>query len=223
LQQQFIVVTDNLDIFLPFLNIFRLNQQIREADNGIQRSTDFMAHISEESTFQTACHFCPVTCQNQFRFRLFQFRDVVVDTYDFNFILLGPVISHHNIRTHPVPLVYGSHATNTHFFLKMASVALLHFLIEVENISAIIRMHVAVDTNNFAQRRIFLLSHILIPLFNGISFPTHKVQLGIPHFGIIGNQQEEILEVADAVYGINTFGIINVNQYISAEVPFIVI
>ena len=105
----------------------------------------------------------------------------------------------------------------------MASVALLHFLIEVENISAIIRMHVAVDTNNFAQRRIFLLSHILIPLLDGITFLIQQIQLCITHFRIIGNQQEEILEVADAVYGINTFGIINVNQYISAEVPFIVI
>ena len=89
LQQQFIIVTDNLDIFLPFLEIFCLNQQIRKADNSIQRSTDFMAHIGKESTFQTVGHFSLVTRQNQFRFRFLQFGNIIVDTYNFYFILIG--------------------------------------------------------------------------------------------------------------------------------------
>ena len=182
-----------------------------------------MAHIGKESTFQTVGHFSLVTRQNQFRFRFLQFGNIIVDTYNFYFILIGSVISHHNIRTHPVPLVCGSHATNTHFFLKMTSVALLHFFIEIENILTVVRMHVAVDTNNFVQRSIFLLSHILIPLFYGISFPGYKIQLCISYFSIIRYHQEEILKVANTVHCVNTFGIIDINQNIPVEISFIII
>ena len=48
LQQQSIIVLDDADIFLFFLFFLGRCQYSRETDNSIQRSTNFMAHISQE-------------------------------------------------------------------------------------------------------------------------------------------------------------------------------
>ena len=49
LQQQGIIVLDNIDVFFFFFRLFRIRQNTGKTDNGIERGTYFVAHISQES------------------------------------------------------------------------------------------------------------------------------------------------------------------------------
>ena len=168
-----------------------------------------MTHVCKESTFQTIHHLRFIACLNQFGFGLFQFCDVIIDTNDFYFVFFRFIVSDHYITIHPIPFILCSGTTNTHFSLKMPPFSLLDFVIEIKETFTVFRMHFAINSHNLAQRNIFFLTQILIPLFNGISFPVQKIQFSITYLGIVGYHQEEILKITDTIHCINSFRIVN--------------
>ena len=84
-------------------------------------------------------------------------------------------------------------------------------------------MHLIINAYHICQWRIFILTHILIPLFDGIPLTSEQVQFGITNLGIIRNQQEEVFKVTDAVDGSYPFRIVDVDEYKTTAITFTVI
>ena len=84
-------------------------------------------------------------------------------------------------------------------------------------------MHLIINAYHICQWRVFILPHILIPLFDGIPLTSEQVQLGITHLGIVGNQQEEVFKITDAVNGTYPFRIIDVDEYKTTATAFAVV
>ena len=168
-----------------------------------------MTHICKESTFQAIHHLCFIACLNEFGFGLFQLCDVIIDTDDFYFVFFRSIVGDHHITANPIPFVLCSRTMNTHLPLEMSSSSLPDFVIEIKETFTVFRMHLTINSYNLAQRNIFLLTQVLIPLFNGIAFPVQKIQFGITYLGIVGYHQEEILKITDTIHRVNAFRIVN--------------
>src|SRR5262249_20768578 len=54
-------------------------EDVREADHGVERCPQFMAHIGKELRLGTACAFCLVACAQQLPLLCLAFRDVPRD------------------------------------------------------------------------------------------------------------------------------------------------
>ena len=52
LKQQLVVIFDDRNILPSLFIAFRIGQHARKSDNGIQRRTDFMAHVGQKRRFQ---------------------------------------------------------------------------------------------------------------------------------------------------------------------------
>jgi len=170
-----------------------------------------MAHIGEESAFQAVGRFGFLFGIDQFGFGFFQLRDIIVyaDKLDYSVFRLKLVDYH--VGAYPVPLVFCSRTQDTHLSLEIFHFAETRLIEEVQHLFSILRMHLAIYFYDFRQGNVFIFSHILIPLLDGITFLIQQIQLCITHFRIIGNQQEEVLKIAYAAQSVYTLGIINID------------
>ena len=223
LQQQVIVFFNNRHILPFFLHVPGLSHQTGETDNRIQRRTYLMTHIGKEGTLQTIGGFCLLFGFNQHSFRLLQFRNIIVDSYQFYLSVLRFKQIDDHIGTYPIPFPLLARTLNTHLSLKMFGFTHTGLTEEIEHPSAVAGVHLAIYPHNICQLGILVLSHILIPLLDGIAFPVEQVQLGITYLRIIRYKQEEILEITDTAHGINPFRIVDVNHGIAGKVTFTVI
>ncbi len=69
-----------LDALYVFFQVFcqaGAAQQIRKSDDGIERRTDFVAHVGHEELFQAARIFGFLPCRYEIVFQFFAFREVV--------------------------------------------------------------------------------------------------------------------------------------------------
>ena len=101
LQEQFIVLLHDTDILLLFRLILRVSQQIGEPDDSIQRGTNLVTHVREESRFQPIRLFRPIPCLNQFHLGFLQIRDIVIDAYHLNHTVLWTIIPHKHVHASP--------------------------------------------------------------------------------------------------------------------------
>ena len=76
LQEQFGVRVDDLGELLLLLLGFDLGEQFREADDGVERRADFMAHIGKERRFETVRRLGFRPGFDQLQLGLFHFGDV---------------------------------------------------------------------------------------------------------------------------------------------------
>ena len=182
-----------------------------------------MTHIGKEGTLQTIGGFCLLFGFNQHSFRLLQFRNIIVNSYQFYLSVLRFKQIDDHIGTYPIPFPLLARTLNTHLSLKMFGFTHTGLTEEIEHPSAVAGVHLAIYPHNIRQLGILVLSHILIPLLDGIAFPVKQVQLGITYLRIIRYKQEEILEITDTAHGINPFRIVNVNHGIAGKVAFTVI
>src|SRR5699024_10571970 len=111
-----------------------------------------------------------------------------------------PVSRDYHVHSYPVPFIRRTGTADAHLSPEVFSRAFPDFFVKVKNTLAVVRMHVAVDAYNLIQRRAFFFPDVLVPLFDGVSFPVYQVQLGISYFGVVGYQKEEILKIMDTVH-----------------------
>ena len=68
-QQQVAVVAYDVDVLLALLWIFHHVQHVREAHNGVQRSTYFVGHVGQECSFHLTRLLSPLGFISQFLLR----------------------------------------------------------------------------------------------------------------------------------------------------------
>ena len=182
-----------------------------------------MTHIGKKSTLQTVCRFGFLFSINQFGFGFFQFRNIIVYTDKLYYTVFRLILIDYHIGAHPIPLSFRPRMQNTYLSLEVSYFSKPCLIKKIQNPLSVIRVHFTIYTYNIRQRRIFIFSHILIPLLNGIAFPIQQVRLCITYFCIIRNQQEEVLKITNTVQSIHTLGIIDIDKGISGKVTLTII
>ena len=82
MQQTLIVGFHNIIIRSPFFRVITFGYQMRETDNRIQRCTDLMTHIGEESRFQIVGHLRFLLRRLEFPLDHLQLRDIPLNADD---------------------------------------------------------------------------------------------------------------------------------------------
>ena len=81
LQQQVAILLNDIQILRFLLFIFRQGNDFGKTDNGIQRGTDFVAHVCQEYRLHPVGLFCPLLRFNQFIGTLNPVADVVYQSH----------------------------------------------------------------------------------------------------------------------------------------------
>ena len=182
-----------------------------------------MTHIRQESTLQAVCLFSFLFGFNQLLFCFLQFSDIVVNTDQFNQPILWIIAVEYHIHTYPVPLVQCSGFEHAHFTFETRSFPSFSLLKESQYTYPVLRMHFIINSYHFNQWRIFIFTHILIPLLDGISITGKQVQFGITYFGIFRNQQEEVFKITYPVDGTYSFRIVYIDKYKTIVIALVIV
>ena len=151
-----------------------------------------MAHVSQESRFQTIQFFRFIAGNNQFLFSFFQRRDVIIDTQHLNNAVLRTIISDHYVNAGPC--IFAILPAYTNFFTQTGCLSRFHFTYKVFQNSLIFRNHMCIYSDNLWHGNTFFLSQIPVPCILGISVSCQYIEMSKSYLGIITDEKKQILK-----------------------------
>ena len=164
-----------------------------------------MAHVSEESRFQTITFFCPLFGFDQALFGFFQFGDIIIDTDHVQ--LLGIIVHCVTDYIDPRPFVaFGS--GDSQVFEKAFDYSGFHLLDGLQDIIPVFRVYVFVYTDDFREGRRCFFSQIIIPLRDPIAGTCPDVESTISDFA---DHRERTFEFCQLAIYLCDFGIVDID------------